>query len=359
MNELIDPPQSASDGNQSRDLVITAHRLTSDLVRPRPVVYWTDLLLSCAIGYASLVAAILSTSWAAKSALSVLAILAMYRAMLFIHELSHLRRGAIPGFRTTWNVLVGIPLLMPTFFHDGVHNHHHARSTYGTEKDPEYFVFGDRPERTIIVSVLAAPIAPLITLARFCILTPLSAFIPAVRRVTIERFSALAVNPRFRRSPPRPEERAYWLSLEIAAMLWAWSFLVLALRSDRAASLIGMALLVLGGVALLNQLRTIISHRYENDGRRCTAIEQLLDSVSVPPPGVLPMLWAPVGLRYHSLHHMLPSIPYHNLGIAHRRLIAKLPETSPYHRTLTTGFRPTLARFLEWSSARRNNAAAA
>jgi fatty acid desaturase len=134
VSELIDPPQSASDGNQSRDFVITAHRLTSDLVRPRPLLYWTDLLLSSALGYAALVAAILSASWAAKSAFSVLAILALYRAMLFIHELSHLRRGAIPGFRTTWNVLIGIPLLMPTFFRDGVHNHHHARSTPGHAK---------------------------------------------------------------------------------------------------------------------------------------------------------------------------------------------------------------------------------
>lgn len=359
MNEQIDLPQSASDGDQSRDFVITAHRLTSDLVRPRPLLYWMDLLLSSALGYAALAAAILSTSWAVKSAFGAVAILALYRAVLFIHELSHLRRGAIPGFRTAWNVLVGIPVLMPSFFGEGAHNHHHARSTYGTLNDPEYFVFGERPEYAIILSILRAPLVPLLALARFGVLTPLSAFIPAVRRMTIERFSSLAINLRFRRPPPRPDERTYWLSLEVASMLWAWIFLVLALRSDRAMSLIGTTLLVLGGVALINQLRTIISHRWENDGRRCTALEQVLDSVSVPPPALLPMLWAPVGLRYHSLHHMLPNIPYHNLGVAHRRLIARLPEASPYRRTITSGFRPAITRFLEWSSARRNNAAAA
>eukprot|EP01035_Chromulina_nebulosa_P007781 gene7781-10516_t len=45
-----------------------------------------------------------------------------------------------------------------------------------------------------------------------------------------------------------------------------------------------------------------------------TVTAQYLDSVNVPPPGLLPALWAPVGLRYHALHHLLPSVPYHALG---------------------------------------------
>ncbi|MDB5457046.1 MAG: fatty acid desaturase, partial [Caulobacter sp.] len=57
-----------------------------------------------------------------------------------------------------------------------------------------------------------------------------------------------------------------------------------------------------------------------------------LDSVNVPPPALLPALWAPVGLRYHGLHHLLPRLPYHNLGRAHRRLSSVLPARSAYHR---------------------------
>ena len=66
---------------------------------------------------------------------------------------------------------------------------------------------------------------------------------------------------------------------------------------------------------------------------------QYLDSVNVPPPGLLPALWAPVGLRYHALHHLLPGVPYHNLGEAHRRLKRELGPDSIYfaanHRHLS------------------------
>ena len=61
---------------------------------------------------------------------------------------------------------------------------------------------------------------------------------------------------------------------------------------------------------------------------------QLLDSVNLDPSwrGAYE-LWAPVGTKYHALHHLFPAMPYHNLGLAHERLMRTLPAGSPYRLT--------------------------
>ena len=57
--------------------------------------------------------------------------------------------------------------------------------------------------------------------------------------------------------------------------------------------------------------------------------DQLYDSADIVGNPLTELVY-PVGLRYHALHHMFPSLPYHNLGIANRRLMAQLPADSPY-----------------------------
>jgi len=89
---------------------------------------------------------------------------------------------------------------------------------------------------------------------------------------------------------------------------------------------------VIAGVAVINQVRTLVAHLWENDGEPLTVTAQYLDSVNVPTPGFMAYLWAPIGLRYHALHHLLPSLPYHALNEAHRRLSDALEEASAYHK---------------------------
>jgi fatty acid desaturase len=101
------------------------------------------------------------------------------------------------------------------------------------------------------------------------------------------------------------------------------------------------------GTLLINQVRTLAAHRYTNDGRPLTAIEQLLDSINLDGWPIPTVLAAPVGLRYHALHHFLPAVPYHSLGTLHRRLLAELPPDSPYHRTSQNGICSAIRALLQ------------
>jgi fatty acid desaturase len=101
---------------------------------------------------------------------------------------------------------------------------------------------------------------------------------------------------------------------------------------------------------LLNSLRTLAAHRYRSEGDPMTATQQLLDSLNYPRRSWLISLWAPVGLRFHALHHLFPSIPYHNLAAAHDRVTGMLPPGSPYHRATGYGLVASLAEL--WRNAR-------
>lgn len=306
-----------------------ARDLTKDLEQARADIYWPDMIGSAAIGYAALAGAIVTANPLVGGLCAVVAVLALYRALLFIHELTHIHRDALPGFRLGWNLLVGIPMLTPSFMYEGVHTLHHKRTQYGTVEDPEYLPLALMKPWSLPLFVIVSLLAPPALLFRFAVLVPIGAILPPVRRLVWERASSLSINPVFRRRPPEGEmkSRVFWQ--EAGGMIWAWTLL-------GSTQVIGwrpllVALAIFSVVAVLNQLRTLVAHLWENEGEAMSVTAQFLDSVNVPPPGRIAEIWAPVGLRYHALHHLMPSMPYHALPECHRRLVKELGADSTYH----------------------------
>ena len=329
-----------------------AAELTRDINTARPEIYWPDMIISALVGYGALAGAILTQKTALAVLFALVSVFALYRALLFIHEITHLHRDALPGFRTAWNLLVGVPMLTPSLMYEQVHTLHHARTKYGTVEDPEYMPLALMKPWSLPLFVLVAALAPLALIVRWGVIAPLGLVIPPLRRFAWERLSSLSINPHFRRRAAEGKERRWFAIQQILASLWAMFLISTPFWLGWRPLLIAMA--VTAAVAVFNQLRTLVAHLWENDGQAMTVTAQYLDSVNVP--NTLAGFWAPVGLRYHALHHLIPSMPYHSLHEAHRRISAHLGETSTFAEASHPGMMPLVGRIARSTMGRRPSA---
>ena len=319
---------------QARDLV-------RDLHTPDPRIYWVDLLVTGALGWTAFAAAVLFRTWSWQMSVAlVICICALYRGLCFLHEISHIRVGILSGFEVAWNMIFGIPLLLPSFMYVGVHQYHHNLSTYGTNRDPEYLPFSGKP-LMITVFILQGLLIPLFVLVRFFVLVPVSLLIPRVHRVLSVCFSSLCLNPRFRRDVTDELERNIRRWEIITVLVWIVIGAVLTVNHVAWRCLLTWYA-AFAGVAVINTIRTLGAHRYTSDGTPIGRDAQLIDSIDTP-GAIWTELWAPVGLRYHALHHYFPGIPYHNLNAAYVRLVDSLSADALYHLALSAGLAQSLS----------------
>jgi fatty acid desaturase len=236
--------------------------------------------------------------------------------------------------------MFGVPLLLPSFTYLGVHQSHHNLSTYGTKEDPEYLPFASSRRLMIGFALQSTLVLPALIFVRFLLLAPIGLLLPRFHRWLEVHASAFAMNPAYRREimPAMSQKMRRW---EIA-MLAAWALLAAAIfRGTVPIRILPMWYATVALVSFLNTARVLGAHEYDTTGESRNRHEQLRDSIDTP-GGPWSELWAPVGLRFHALHHYFPGIPYHNLHTAYRRLIAGLPENSPYRESTSPSLRRSL-----------------
>lgn len=311
--------------------------IVADLYSPKPWLYWLDFLTSAAIGWTAFALAVAAERFSALQVLYVVvAALALYRAVCFTHELAHMQKSAVPGFRVAWNAFCGIPLLVPDFLYHGIHKAHHNKNRYGTKEDGEYLPFASQAPWHIAGHFLLNFTLPPLSALRFSLLAPLSLLSRPLRRFVTTRASAMALRMDFSRDvPTRGQERQRWVIEETIASLYA-AAVVLALLFGLLPldiALVWYGVLVL--IGSMNSLRAVGgTHRYRSDETPMGFSQQIEDSVNVPSGNPINLLLCPVGLRFHALHHLFPGLPYHALEPAHARLMERLPAGASYRDTV-------------------------
>lgn len=351
------PPNSST-----ADFSLSAARqLVQDCFRPNPLIYWADFGITYAIALYSFQRVRggnmfvphqgITGEWS-QIGFFVLSCLMFYRAGMFIHELVHQRNGALPVFRIVWNLLCGIPFLMPTFVYY-THIDHHRRAHYGTDRDGEYLPLVHRRPWYILFYLSWSLIIPALVVFRFMFLAPLAWIIPGLRKWVHQHASSLVMDPSYIRPLPTARVRRIMRLQEFACFAWCWAVaLVPPLFMDRLPiPFVAHAYLMAVAITLLNSVRTLGSHRWRNHGDEMTFVGQLLDSVNYPQAPLISELWGPIGTRYHALHHLFPSMPYHQMPKAHRRLMEQLPADSPYRATNSPSLRAAIRTLFGESEA--------
>ena len=294
-------------------------------------IYWLDFLSTYALFIAGVFLAITQAGLLSIIGI-VIGALAAYRCGSFMHEVVHFspQERQQQRFRYGWNILFGIPFITASILYMS-HLEHHRTSNFGTKNDPEYLPIKNRSYANLLKFIVSDVLTPptLVILRTF--LRPLLWISPQLRSFMGDRGSALIINSAY--TPTRSVKPDMFDKIAMTFSSLLLYLYLTVIFTGLIPLLVALKIFAVIFISLfINGVRTLVAHRFNNHSLETLDKEaQLLDSINIVTTPLAGILFAPVGLRFHALHHMLPTLPYHDLAEAHARLMKALPADDTYH----------------------------
>lgn len=322
--------------NETSEWIRTARSVLkdseTDFFETQPARYWFDFLTSTTLAYVS------ATLYLTAELFSVMQVVAfffavfwLYRSGSLIHEVAHLPKNEMRVFKVTWNLVVGVITLAPSTFFSSHHRDHHSGRMYGTPQDPEYVVnvFRRGSILSILFYVLHICVFPAFVFLRF-FLAPLTFIHPRVRDFTLRRLSSFTLNWKYERNITRLDRKSF-VAIELLCWLRASAILLGVFLGITMWARIPLLYLLATSTLMFNQMRQLADHHFESDGDPMSVPDHIMDSCNHTQRDFFTWMFFPFAIKFHALHHLFPSLPYHNLESAHEYLSETLPVDSPYH----------------------------
>jgi fatty acid desaturase len=309
--------------------------LLKDLMIPTPRIYWCDFLSSLACLYGCFFFLALNpSSLLLIGSLLLLGSLFLYRCAAFLHEIVHLRKGHLPGFATTYNLLFGYVFKLPVFMYTP-HLEHHSPRKFTTVSDPEYTHWGDRPlSDFVIFTFSASTLLPALLAVRLGVVPIVAPLLGRnVREWIYRRASTLATQRNFERKICTEAEMSGIVHQERMCALYNAVMVLLAIENIIPWATFLYWYVTMGTALAINSFRGSINHGYTGCPSAQSFDAMILDSFNVTSTSVWSLIWSPLDSKFHGLHHMFPTIPYHSLRSAHDRLMENLPMDHPYRKS--------------------------
>lgn len=232
---------------------------------------------------------------------------AIHKAGAFVHEITHRQRDpAMKPFTLLWNLTIGAIVFMPAARFFKPHLIHHSTGIFGTRDDPQYLELRHDPKMMAFVLFGAPFLMPILNFIMMCTASLGMNFEEGFERLLRRHGHTMGsdVEPRYR-------DQVSWLSRYYLALFVIYA----AILPETIPAM--YAIHVIGW--MLVTLRIPLEHEMErHHPQTTTARDHMLDSYTVEAP--LAAILQPLGLQYHTAHHIHPGVPYHKLKALHYEL---------------------------------------